>query len=81
MPGNKFIINKMISLKIIKPVFKCKEDENIFLMRLAEVSFCEKIIDKDNYFVLVSKTSDSQLMETQVQEICDIWNSSYKITR
>lgn len=71
----------MIALKIIKPVFKCKEDENIFMMRLAEVPFCEKIIDKDNHFLLVSKTCDLQLMETQVQEICDIWNSAYKITR
>ena len=68
-------------VEITKPVFKCKEDENIFLMRLSEVSDCENIIDKNSHFLLVTRASNLQLIETQIQEICDIWNSSYKITQ
>lgn len=71
----------MTKIEIIKPVFKCEEDKNIFLMRLSEVSDCENIIDKNNHFLLVTRACNLQLIETQIQEICDIWNSSYKITQ
>lgn len=66
-------------IKIIKPVFKCEEDENIFLMRLSEISACENVMDKNSHFLLVSGVTDLSLIETEIQEICDIWNSTYKI--
>lgn len=66
-----------MKVEIGKSVFKCQEDESIFLTRLAELPGFEKLLDnKISFYLFLSVIERSHALES-LQEICDLWHTSY----
>jgi hypothetical protein len=68
-----------VKVEIGKPVFKCQEDESIFLTRLTELTGFETLLDnKISFYLFLSTTETSKTLES-LQEICDLWYTSYTL--
>lgn len=70
-------------IEITAPIFKCKDDENIFFSRLQDLKNIASVTNKIKDKVLVlhvtlSPSSQGYNIE-KLQEICDIWGTNFTV--
>jgi hypothetical protein len=68
-----------MKIEISGPFFKCEEDENIFFSRLYSLPGYDSVVGKGSYLYLTLKHDSKNQALNQVQEICDFWNTTYKV--
>lgn len=66
-------------IKIAEPVFKCGEDEDIFFDRIYALPGYETVIGRDRNLYLSIKELSGKIAAEELQEICDIWNTTFTI--
>ncbi len=71
----------MMYIEIAGLIFKCAEDENIFMSRLYELQSIDSVVSKgaNVYLTLNNLFNDAVLEEVQI--ICDIWGSTFKFIK
>lgn len=67
-----------IEVEIVGPVFKCAEDENIFFSRLYDLKGYVNVVGKGLNLYLKFESEFTRECLTELQEICDIWNTTFK---
>jgi hypothetical protein len=66
-------------IQIIGPVFRCKDDEAVFLSRLYELSNYKNISQKGlNFHLTLTNNPIAQVFE-ELQAICNIWGTSFVV--
>ena len=68
-------------VKIVVPVFRCKEDENIFFSRLYDLSGFDQIISKGGQLYLTLVDVDEEETEAEIQEICAVWGAVFEVLK
>ena len=66
-------------IAITAPVFKCEDDKHIFLSRLYAIPNYEDVSKKGNEWHLTLTEKSNQLAVEELQEICAMWGTSFKI--
>jgi hypothetical protein len=69
-----------MKIEILAPVFKCAEDESIFFSRLYSLPGYDSVVGKDRILYLILEDGSANVAINEVQEICDIWNTTYRVT-
>ncbi len=64
-------------VEIVGPVFKCEEDENIFFSRLYALQGYVNVVGKGLNLYLKLKTEFAQECLVELEEICNIWNTTF----
>jgi hypothetical protein len=64
--------------EIAAPVFRCADDENIFLSRLCELPGYDKVIVKGRNLHLQISANPDETLIAQLQEICNFWHTTFK---
>lgn len=70
-----------IEIEIVEPFFKCRDDEEIFFQRLAEIKGIRKIVNQGSGVSVTVSGEEQQDVVNEVAEISDIWNTSYTLVR
>lgn len=68
-------------IEITGPVFRCKEDENIFLSRLYELPYFINLINKGVNLHLTLKECTKEEVMDAVQLVCDMWGTTFKVLK
>jgi len=64
--------------EIVSPVFRCADDEDVFLSRLCELPCYDKVVVKGrNLYLHIAADADGVLID-QLQEICSFWHTTFK---
>jgi len=78
MVGIQAILANML-VEITAPVFKCAEDERVFLTRLRELPGYQGVVGRDQrYQLTLAGVSEGEVQE-QLGEVCAIWHTRYDI--
>jgi len=69
----------LTEIKMIRPVFRCRTDEDVFHQRISEIAGIQNIEMSDSTIVLsiLSQFNDDALND--VESICDMWHTTYKV--
>lgn len=68
-----------MKIEILRPIFKCEEDENIFFSRLYSLPGYDTVVGKGRSLYLTLKNGSENATVNKVQETCDIWNTTYRV--
>jgi len=68
-----------MKIEILGPFFKCEEDEKAFFSRIYSLPGYDSVVGKGRTFQLILKNGYESISVNQVQEICDIWNTKFKV--
>lgn len=68
-----------MEIEIVVPTFKCEEDEKIFFSRLHGIDGFEGVVGKgfNLHLSLIAKSGEGQIRE--LQSICNMWGTSFKV--
>ena len=66
-------------IEIEKPVFKCEDDQAIFLGRLSSLPGYDHVIGKEQTLKMTINGHSEKAMLEELQEICHIWNTTFKV--
>lgn len=78
MVGIQAILANML-VEITAPVFKCAEDERVFLTRLRELSGYQSVVGKDQRFHLTLAGVSEEQVLAQLGEVCAIWHTQFEL--
>ncbi|GJM13276.1 MAG: hypothetical protein DHS20C12_16790 [Pseudohongiella sp.] len=67
-------------VEISSPIFKCPDDEAVFLSRVHGVSGYESLIGTGSRLRLTLNSPDETKALTQIQEICDMWHTTFTLS-
>ncbi|TNC83163.1 MAG: hypothetical protein C9356_01590 [Oleiphilus sp.] len=68
-----------MKIEIKSPFFKCEEDENVFFTRLYALPGFESVMGNGGSVYLILKNGSESVVVKQVQDICDFWNTKFKV--
>jgi hypothetical protein len=66
-------------IEIIIPIFKCKEDKNVFLSRLSGLPNFVKVDVEDFKYYLTLADSEVEIVINELQKICEMWGVKFNI--
>ena len=66
-------------IEIPGPVFKCKDDENIFFSRLSEIPGFDSATGKGENLYLTLSENTGETVLAELQEICNMWGTTFKV--
>ena len=64
---------------IAGPVFRCAEDEHVFLSRLRGLTGVVGVVGRDGGFYLTLAGKPHATMANELREICNMWHATFKI--
>ena len=72
-------VKKIMHIEILYPIFRCQDDEDVFLARLRELpGFSGIVRNESNLYLTLEGGIGSDVLQT-VDEICHHWNISFRI--
>ncbi|MAT94222.1 MAG: hypothetical protein CME59_16695 [Halioglobus sp.] len=66
-----------MQFEITRPVFRCAEDEQIFLGRLQALPGLESVAGNDTHILLRLAPGAEAVVVAQLSEICALWHTRY----
>ena len=69
-----------MNIEIIKPVFKCTTDEEIFFQRITGIDGFRLVTANEKCLQVSVAESDKQVALDQIATICTLWNASFTVT-
>ena len=64
-------------IEIIIPIFKCKEDQKVFLARLSGLPNFGKVdVDGFKYYLTLTDAKAEPVV-TELHEICNMWGTTF----
>lgn len=68
-----------MNVELKTPIFKCSDDESIFFSRLYALPAYNGISGERRKLIISLNKADEKETLNQLHEICDIWNTSFKV--
>ncbi|MFD2231864.1 hypothetical protein [Alkalimarinus sediminis] len=68
-----------MKIEIKGVIFKCKEDERVFFSRIHALPGFKCVAEEGGCLHLVIEVGADPSLEEKIQEICDIWNTVYRV--
>ena len=68
-----------MELEILGPTFKCSEDENVFFSRIYSLPGYDNVVGHGRYLYLTLKNNPDHSALIQIQEICEFWNTEFRL--
>ena len=67
-----------MEIEIVEPVFKCKNDEEVFFQRLSKISGFQEVVKINRRLHVSVFEGDHQHVLDQIQNICTLWHTSFE---
>lgn len=68
-----------MKVTITSPIFKCREDEQVFLSQLRAVPGFEQVTGMNNQFVLALASDEAAFPSSELQALCNRWNTQFQL--
>ena len=66
-------------IRILTPIFKCQEDQNIFFSRLRGLPGYESAVGRAEGFHLTLTGQAEQEAIEELNALCDVWNTTFEV--